>query len=259
MPVAEPGKIVHLVLLEAPGEMRAFRLPFFAVGQGFHAFAHCAVLQNTRSGHHIARRRGDAHLVVAVFVIEFTLVEVRENIPAVHIVHSRLGKPLGNLISGRIVPESGKLRRNPDIEVNIQGKRGSRRQGTWQNQAHNVFMIRMGFNRKVDAVFTENEFLVPAALVFLCIEDARLETVDLLFCQCALVVAVSVGVYMKPDFIQGIRAVVHILDALHRLEHMRGVVEFHPDGMVHLLLPGCLPYGLGSGLTEKAAGWKEQK
>ena len=53
MAVAEPGKIMHLVLHKMPGEMRSFRLPVFTFGQGFHPLAHAAVLQYARCCHYI--------------------------------------------------------------------------------------------------------------------------------------------------------------------------------------------------------------
>src|SRR5258707_13921489 len=117
--ISKPCKVMHMILDKAYGfcfnirlrnrhvlclRRNIFCLIDFFLKKHFSIFG----LQITGGAHDIIFRKSNAHFKRTKLGIKFSLVEKRNGMPAVFIIHSRFGIPLRNLVGLLIMPEAGK-------------------------------------------------------------------------------------------------------------------------------------------------------
>jgi len=196
-----------------------------------------AILPFTCGGYDKADWDGDVDVEIAELAVEFSLIEIRDRMPAMSVVHGGLWIPLGDRISALVIAAAGKDVGQLDMKGGRQDGLATGRQGCGKDDFDNIDILGMVFHPgqlAVDAKFQTVHVspLCGAGEIEVCFAIA-----DPLFAEGGTVVLVSIGPAVDPNIFQCIGGVIDVLDADGSVEGMCGIVEGDVDGIIDLLLP----------------------
>ena len=180
---------------------------------------------------------GDADVEVAEFAVEFSLIEVRDRMPAMAVINGGFRVPLCDCIGALIITAAGEIVGQLNMKGCSQDDLATGWQGRGKDDFDNVNILRVVFypgELVVDAEFQPVHVspLFGAGEIEVCLAIA-----DPLFTEGGAVIFVGIGPAVNPNKGERIGRMVDVLNFYRTVEGMCGVVEGDVDGIIDLLLP----------------------
>jgi hypothetical protein len=195
-------------------------------------------LQIACGTHHIVLRQRDRHVERAVFGIKFSLVQIRDLVPAVLVEHGRFRVPLRDLVRLPDVAEAGDL---PGRDLHLE-RRGNRNASTAserrrQCQLGDIGIFRVVFEGRSNAIHRKTQGIDRPFDGIVAVCQLLIALVVLLLSKRSVPVSVRVRPQVNVQNIERLRRIVDVFEGFLSAEDVVLVVELNGDRVVDFLLP----------------------